>query len=251
MEKNEKTKDLILTAAIKEFANNGYQGARMNSIAKISGVNKALIHYYFKSKEDLYKSVLESIFADKHNNNFTFNKSKYNLTPPQKFYSFIYFMSKTHPNISNNDGYRIYFWELAEGNKFIAPLIKRYTIPRLEMILKIIQDGIDQNYFQIKNPHFFIFHISSLFETYHVHKINIDGSEWYDKIYGGGTDALFNYVVEYSFKMLNPGNKEVVLPEMESDIIKLLDELINEFNKGNFSEMDGDNFCKFMSMLID
>jgi len=37
-------------------------GARTEQIAEEAGVNKALLYYYFKSKEDLYAAALESVF---------------------------------------------------------------------------------------------------------------------------------------------------------------------------------------------
>jgi TetR/AcrR family transcriptional regulator len=49
----------ILNAARKEFIAKGLEGARMQSVASAAGVNKALLHYYFRSKEKLYQKVLE------------------------------------------------------------------------------------------------------------------------------------------------------------------------------------------------
>lgn len=49
----------ILDAARKEFIAKGLGGARMQAVANAAGVNKALLHYYFRSKEKLYHQVLE------------------------------------------------------------------------------------------------------------------------------------------------------------------------------------------------
>jgi TetR/AcrR family transcriptional regulator len=51
----------ILTGARAEFCEFGLRGARMQSIADRCGVNKALLHYYFRSKEKLYEAVLQDI----------------------------------------------------------------------------------------------------------------------------------------------------------------------------------------------
>lgn len=59
--RSEQTRNNILDAAIKEFGENGFLGARTEAIAAIAGVNKALLHYYFKDKEGLYKAVLLKI----------------------------------------------------------------------------------------------------------------------------------------------------------------------------------------------
>lgn len=58
---NSETK--ILAAATKEFIQHGYSGARMQEIADKAGLNKALLHYYYKTKEQLYGKVLEVEFV--------------------------------------------------------------------------------------------------------------------------------------------------------------------------------------------
>jgi len=53
----------ILDAALKEFSAHGLAGARTESIARLAGVNKALLYYYFDSKENLYQAALDVIGA--------------------------------------------------------------------------------------------------------------------------------------------------------------------------------------------
>lgn len=53
----------LIKAAEREFLRYGFQGARMQAIADAAGTNKALLHYYFQSKEKLYDQVLELQFA--------------------------------------------------------------------------------------------------------------------------------------------------------------------------------------------
>ncbi len=51
------TRDKIFRAASEIFEDKGYSGARMQEIADRAGINKALLHYYFRSKEQLFKAV--------------------------------------------------------------------------------------------------------------------------------------------------------------------------------------------------
>ncbi len=60
-ERSAETRDRILQAALTEFAAQGLAGARMDRLAAAAGVNKALLYYYFKSKEKLYLAALEFI----------------------------------------------------------------------------------------------------------------------------------------------------------------------------------------------
>lgn len=54
------TRERILSTATEVFAEKGLAGARMQEIADRAGVNKAMLHYYFTSKEQLYESVIVS-----------------------------------------------------------------------------------------------------------------------------------------------------------------------------------------------
>ncbi len=54
----------ILKAAIKAFIKNGFDGTRTQDIANDAGVNKALLHYYFKTKEQLFQAVFEDTMSD-------------------------------------------------------------------------------------------------------------------------------------------------------------------------------------------
>ena len=57
----EVTKMNILAAATEEFAQYGLSGARTEAIATRSGVTKAMLCYYFKNKENLYRAVLQQL----------------------------------------------------------------------------------------------------------------------------------------------------------------------------------------------
>ena len=53
------TEDKIVNAAEAEFIERGYSGARMQAIADKAGINKALLHYYFRSKEKLFEVIFK------------------------------------------------------------------------------------------------------------------------------------------------------------------------------------------------
>jgi TetR/AcrR family transcriptional regulator len=59
----EESRAAILHAAAAEFAKHGIAGARTDTIARAAQVNKALLYYYFKDKETLYRAVLDSVFS--------------------------------------------------------------------------------------------------------------------------------------------------------------------------------------------
>ena len=59
MNKDQSTEQKILHAAKKVFHQKGYEGARMQDIADEAGINKALLHYYFRKKENLFDRVFQ------------------------------------------------------------------------------------------------------------------------------------------------------------------------------------------------
>ena len=65
MEKTEKisTETKILAAAEEVFLKSGYDGSRMQEIADLAGINKAMLHYYFRSKDLLFERIFEQKFS--------------------------------------------------------------------------------------------------------------------------------------------------------------------------------------------
>ena len=60
---SKKTKEAILQAAELEFAEKGIYGARVDEIAAKAGVNKRMIYEYYGNKEELYKTVLATVYG--------------------------------------------------------------------------------------------------------------------------------------------------------------------------------------------
>jgi TetR/AcrR family transcriptional regulator len=60
----EASRRLLLKAARAEFAAKGLMGARVDEIARSAGLNKQLVYHYFGSKDELYRAVLEGVYAE-------------------------------------------------------------------------------------------------------------------------------------------------------------------------------------------
>ena len=61
--KDSNTEEQILDAAKNVFQAKGMVGARMQEIADIAGINKAMLHYYYKSKQLLFEAVFRNAFS--------------------------------------------------------------------------------------------------------------------------------------------------------------------------------------------
>lgn len=62
-EKRDNTEDKIIDAATDVFVQKGMDGARMQEIADRAGINKALLHYYFRSKEKLFDAIFTKLIG--------------------------------------------------------------------------------------------------------------------------------------------------------------------------------------------
>jgi TetR/AcrR family transcriptional regulator len=54
----ERSRERILSAALKEFSARGFAGARVDAIARRANINKRMLYHYFGDKEELFKAVL-------------------------------------------------------------------------------------------------------------------------------------------------------------------------------------------------
>ncbi|MFF4356226.1 TetR family transcriptional regulator [Streptomyces sp. NPDC001604] len=57
------TRDRILTVAREEFSERGYEKTSVRGIAKAAGVDSALVHHYFGTKEQVFEAAIEVAFA--------------------------------------------------------------------------------------------------------------------------------------------------------------------------------------------
>ena len=61
----ERTRERILSAALKEFAARGFAGARVDAIARRAAINKRMLYHYFGNKVDLFSAVLRHKMAER------------------------------------------------------------------------------------------------------------------------------------------------------------------------------------------
>src|ERR1700761_7532875 len=57
VDSNNTTENQIFEAALKVFHKKGLAGARMQEIANEAGINKSMLHYYFRNKEQLFAQI--------------------------------------------------------------------------------------------------------------------------------------------------------------------------------------------------
>jgi AcrR family transcriptional regulator len=60
-----RTRERILSSALKEFAAKGFAGARVDAIAGRASINKRMLYHYFGDKEGLFKAVLRRKISER------------------------------------------------------------------------------------------------------------------------------------------------------------------------------------------
>ncbi|MCL2155046.1 MAG: TetR/AcrR family transcriptional regulator [Leptospirales bacterium] len=226
---SEITKRKILYAAKKEFAEKGFNGARMNSIASIGGVNQALLHYYFDTKKNLYNSIFEYFIGDsaaKFSEFIDTEFNTWNMSTDEKLCAIIYLVVSVTLEAYDVEMSRIFTREILEGSGFLNEFVKKYFMPRIIQIENIIQDGIRESIFEISNPKIFTFSLL-LFIS---HSINLEkflvNTELHEALFKNKKMTFYKYLLEHTFKSLRPSNKPLVIPKLSKDKINKIDSFV-------------------------
>lgn len=136
------TEETIMNAAKEVFQQKGMDGARMQEIADKAGINKSMLHYYYRSKDLLFEAVFNKAFALLApqmnailNDDSSIEEKVRNFT-----YNYTTFISK-HPYIPN-----FIFHELNKNPGFIDKIKKAKGFPSLNkfnrQVVEEVQKGI-------------------------------------------------------------------------------------------------------------
>lgn len=145
MVNTENTEQKILQAAMEIFIQKGRHGAKMQEIADKAGINKAMLHYYFRSKDKLYAQVFESVYA----NNFGTLHKIFETDENIKI-KLSHFVDQYTNLIRENPQIPLFLMrELSEGAAEIQPVFnkilsqKKFTLPFsfIQSIQQAIQNG--------------------------------------------------------------------------------------------------------------
>ena len=134
----------VLAAALKEFAEHGFDGARVDRIAKNARVNKAMIYYHFKSKEALYERILSDLAGMIYER--VVGVIVEESDPREQLYTIIHRYIETLTIVDRNM-LRTMLREIAGGGKFFKKIaIPRLVIPviaKIEPIFRAAQERGD------------------------------------------------------------------------------------------------------------
>ncbi len=183
------TEEKIYQAAIKEFGEHGFYGARIDRIAKRAKINKAMIYYHFKSKEalyveiiiNLYKLINENVFRDFPENINPYEQIQYLVS------NFIDTLLSTEPEIV-----KIIMREIVSGGKYFKKiLIPNVITPFQQKSFEVIEKGKRIGVFNDIDPYYTFFQIVGSIIFFNIVRVVLKGTPPGDILFSGNYKDKF------------------------------------------------------------
>ena len=128
----------ILLAAEKVFARAGFGGATMAAIAEASGLPKANLHYYFGSKDVLYRAVLSHILND-----WLVPTHGITVDAEPRAALEAYIRAKMDLSAQRPDGSKVFANELLHGAPVVSELLRTELRQLVKQKASVVQGWID------------------------------------------------------------------------------------------------------------
>jgi TetR/AcrR family transcriptional regulator len=157
----ERNRELILRAASQEFADKGFAAAKASDIAARAGLPKPNVYYYFKSKEGLYRDVLQSIVGPMLQASSPFNPDG----DPREVLT-AYIRAKLRISRDLPDASKVFASEIMHG----APHLPADQVDALNAQARhnidCLQHWIDRGQITGVDPHHLLFSLWAATQTY-------------------------------------------------------------------------------------
>jgi len=146
---SEERKDQIMNAAEEVFSQKGFSDARMDDIAEETGLSKGTLYLYYKSKDDLIIAILDRIFQREFRAFENLDLSSMSAT--EAVWMFTDTTIKDIKVMMRLLPITYEFMGLAFRNKLVQKTFKTYLNYYLDLLIPIIQHGIDSGEFRPAN----------------------------------------------------------------------------------------------------
>jgi TetR/AcrR family transcriptional regulator len=141
-ERADQSRARILEAAIRQFSESGLAGARTEQIAEEAGVNKALLYYYFTSKEALYAAAIEAVIEGIRVDSVSVLEAE--ISAGERIVQVVlrnFDRSYSHPALRSLIQQEMVRLHRGEENR-LAPMVEKFFRPLWLMMDRVIEDGI-------------------------------------------------------------------------------------------------------------
>jgi TetR/AcrR family transcriptional regulator len=158
----------ILSAAENIFAERGYSGTTVAAIAEAVNLPKANILYYFKTKETLYKEVLNHLLKQwmQHMHEMTADSHPRQALPK-------YITNKIQQSQKNPNASRIFAAEVLHGANYLRDALQAELREQFEQTCSVFQAWQDKGWIDPINPEHLLFMLWSSTQAYADHGLQI------------------------------------------------------------------------------
>ena len=139
-------KSQIINAAEGVFTKKGFDEARMDDIAEETGLSKGTLYLYFKSKDDLIIAILDRMFQREFRQLETLENE--DLSAVESIWKMTDLITKDIVGFLRLIPIIYQFLALAFRNKYVQKALKKYINRYIDILVPIIQRGIDSGEFR-------------------------------------------------------------------------------------------------------
>tara|TARA_R110001583_G_scaffold24983_2_gene90887 strand:- start:3280 stop:3966 length:687 start_codon:yes stop_codon:yes gene_type:complete len=158
----------ILEAAENTFAERGFRGTTVAAIAEAVNLPKANILYYFKTKEGLYKGVINrllSIWIE------SMNDMNGDIHPRDALRSYIY--TKVHQSRKNPNASRIFAADILHGAHYLRAPLEAELKDQYDRTCDVFRSWMDKKWIDQVNPEHLMFMLWSTTQAYADHALQM------------------------------------------------------------------------------
>lgn len=167
----------ILKAASEEFALKGYAGARTERIATTAGVKHTLLFYYFKTKEQLYRAVIETVFSEWNSRVSRALNSEGSAQQRMLVYVNSYFDFIEEFPLSPKLVQQEHMRQNSELSEQLSSLVERYVRPVHRKLVTLLREGISNGSFYDVDIEHCLHSISALIIFYFTGNLAVESVE--------------------------------------------------------------------------
>lgn len=145
---SEERKQQILTAAQAVFARLGFQQSRMDDIAQEAGLSKGAVYLYYKSKDAIIASVLQSLFTQEYQRLATFATTEQEQSVRTRLLILTDQLITALQWIAHTMPVTFEFYAIAGRQPEVRTFLQQYFQQYRSALAELIQQGIDRHEFR-------------------------------------------------------------------------------------------------------
>lgn len=183
------SEEKIMKAALREFAEYGFEGARVDRIAKKAKINKAMIYYHFKGKEALYEKILLDITGS------LFTHIKGSVQGEGDAAEKLQHLISRYIEFLNGidiDVIRTMVREIATGGKYFKKLVvPNLILPVISVVEPLFREAQSTGKISGVNPYYTFIQVIGSIVFFNIMRVTMSGTPVYDLVFSEGYAEKF------------------------------------------------------------